>query len=146
MKTQQVIVNGILENNGKVLIAKRSQNKKIAPGKYHLPGGHVEFGEEPTEALVREFKEEFGLIVCINKVFRTFTYVIDDIHTIGICYLLSSTNNLSNIQVNIEDNEEVIWVQQADLGNYFDSNDHDFITLSIYFKEQIDTKLTQQID
>ena len=32
-----------LHDRGEVLLAKRAASKAIAPGKYHLPGGHVEF-------------------------------------------------------------------------------------------------------
>lgn len=137
MQTQRIIVNGILKNNGKVLIAKRSRSKKIAPGKYHLPGGHVEFGEEPTDALSREFMEEFGLSVSANKPIRTFAYVYDDVHTVGITYLLSSDDDLSDIKVNMDDAEEIIWVQASDFANYFDDNDHDATTLSRYFKQKM---------
>jgi len=130
---QEIIVNGILPRDGKVLVAKRSLKKKIAPGKFHLPGGHVEFGEEPVTALVREFEEEFGLSVIIEDVFRTFSYVIDDIHTVGLSFILSSDDDLDNIKFDIDDNEQIVWVDKNNLNDYFEVNDHDFITLGLYF-------------
>jgi len=58
---QRIIVSGVLLNQaGEVFLTKRPLTKTIAPGKYHLPGGHVDFGEAPEEALIREFAEEFG--------------------------------------------------------------------------------------
>ncbi len=136
MKTQRIIVNGILAKNGSVLVAKRSQSKKIAPGKYHLPGGHVEFGENPSAGVVREFIEEFGLSVIAGDVFRTFSYVIGDVHTVGITFLLTTSNDLQDIRFDKEDNEEIVWAEKTKLKEYFSDEDHDFITLSQYFKDQ----------
>ena len=49
-------VSSIVVENGKVLLVKR----KYPPGKgkWGLPGGHVEYGETLTEAVIREIKEE----------------------------------------------------------------------------------------
>lgn len=135
MKNQKIIVNGIIVENGCVLIAKRSASKKIAPGKYHLPGGHVVFGENPDDAIVREFNEEFGLTVVAGKVSSTFSYVIGDIHTVGITFLLTTSESLQNIKFDKEDNEEIVWMEKSNIKEYFDVTDNDFITLSKYFGE-----------
>src|SRR4051794_40893959 len=42
---QRIVVAGFILDHGQVLLAKRATTKTLAPGKYHLPGGHVEFGE-----------------------------------------------------------------------------------------------------
>ena len=49
-------VSAIIVQNEKVLLVKR----KYPPGqgKWGLPGGHVEYGETLTEAVIREIKEE----------------------------------------------------------------------------------------
>jgi 8-oxo-dGTP diphosphatase len=133
MKTQRIIVNGILPRDGKVLIAKRSLKKKIAPGKYHLPGGHVEFGEEPVDALKREFSEEFALEIEIKDIFRTFSYMLDGVHTIGLSFVLSSDDDLDDIKFDTDDNEQIEWVDMNNLGYFFEKSDHDFVTLSQFF-------------
>lgn len=133
MKTQRIIVNGILEHDNRVLIAKRSLSKKIAPGKYHLPGGHVEFAETPAEAIKREFLEEFELDVEVGNVFHTFSYVIGDAHTVGISFLLSFDGDISAIKVDSKENDEVIWLASNDLTKYFNSSDHNYTVLNQYF-------------
>lgn len=135
MNSQKIIVNGILSKGAQVLIARRPLSKKIAPGKYHLPGGHVEFGEEPADALAREFREEFGLTVRVESIFRAFSYVMGGTHTVGLTYLLSSADSLDEIKIDPEDNDIVEWVGRADLEQYFDVRDHDRVTLETYFKE-----------
>ena len=49
----------IIENNDKILIARRAKGQKL-PGKWEFPGGKVEEGESPEECLKRELEEEFG--------------------------------------------------------------------------------------
>ena len=51
---------GITE--GRVLMAERPEGKELA-GLWEFPGGKVEGGERPEEALVRELREELGIEV-----------------------------------------------------------------------------------
>tara|TARA_R110002073_G_scaffold200475_4_gene359698 strand:+ start:4846 stop:5277 length:432 start_codon:yes stop_codon:yes gene_type:complete len=47
----------------KVLILKRSAGPHWMPEKWGLPGGHIESGESPKEAVMREAREETNLIL-----------------------------------------------------------------------------------
>jgi 8-oxo-dGTP diphosphatase len=49
-----------LRKDGKILIARRC-NTGYQDGNYQVPAGHVDAGEVPTEALIRESKEEIGI-------------------------------------------------------------------------------------
>ncbi len=48
----------IIEKEGKILIARRAIDQKLA-GKWEFPGGKIEDGESPEECLKRELEEEF---------------------------------------------------------------------------------------
>ncbi len=51
----------IVNEEGKILIQKRAENKKQAPNKWSITAGHVESGENVEDAMVREIKEEIGI-------------------------------------------------------------------------------------
>lgn len=60
------VVYLLLEKEGKFLIIRR-YNTGYQDGFYDLPAGHVEEGELPTEALIREAKEEVGIDLMSGK-------------------------------------------------------------------------------
>jgi 8-oxo-dGTP diphosphatase len=62
-------VAGLLYNNsGQLLIQRRSLNASHGAGKWSVPGGWVDAGEEPEVALAREFAEEVDLNVMVGDI------------------------------------------------------------------------------
>ncbi|GHH21428.1 (deoxy)nucleoside triphosphate pyrophosphohydrolase [Streptomyces rubradiris] len=55
-----VVVGAALFDGGRLLAARRSAPADLA-GRWELPGGKVEPGERPEDALVRELREELGV-------------------------------------------------------------------------------------
>lgn len=56
--------DGIIYNGkGEILMLLRASNTSIEPGKWGLPGGHIDRGETPDSAVIREVLEETGLVV-----------------------------------------------------------------------------------
>ena len=52
----------ILLRDDQVLVEKRKPTKRVLPGAVALPGGHVEAGEQPEMALLRETREELAIV------------------------------------------------------------------------------------
>jgi len=63
----RVSAYGLLLRDEKILLCRLSERVGINPGHWTLPGGGLDFGEDPEDAVVREFKEETGLVVNVNK-------------------------------------------------------------------------------
>lgn len=84
-------VGGVLIHNGKVLM----QNAEGDDG-YAFIGGHVAFGETTSETLVREFKEEIGADIIIERLIivneNFFPWGNKPCHQINLYYLISLKN------------------------------------------------------
>jgi mutator protein MutT len=57
---------GIIHRNGQVLVGQRRRSDRH-PLKWEFPGGKVEFGESPQEALVRELAEELQIQAIVGS-------------------------------------------------------------------------------
>lgn len=58
----RTIVNALLVRENKVLLARRSPGRKAYPDLWSFPGCHVEPNETLEQALVREAREEIGVV------------------------------------------------------------------------------------
>ncbi|WP_031554403.1 (deoxy)nucleoside triphosphate pyrophosphohydrolase [Parvularcula oceani] len=59
-KLMIVAAVALVDRDGRVLLSQRPEGKPLA-GMWEFPGGKVEEGETPEEALVRELAEEIGI-------------------------------------------------------------------------------------
>lgn len=60
MKQVHVVAGVLRDARGRVLLARRTEGRDLA-GLWEFPGGKVEPGESPEDALVRELREELGV-------------------------------------------------------------------------------------
>jgi 8-oxo-dGTP diphosphatase len=63
-------VQMVIVRNEMVLLEWRT-DKHFAPGSWSIPGGRLEDGEEPVDALAREAKEELGIEVLVARELAT---------------------------------------------------------------------------
>ncbi len=56
-------VGAVVVVDGRVLLEERSAEALVYPGCWDTPGGHVEAGEDPEQALVREVREELSILI-----------------------------------------------------------------------------------
>ncbi len=62
-----IVVAALIRSAGRVLISKRLQDGGPDSGKWEFPGGKVERGEKPEQALEREIMEELGIRIGVGK-------------------------------------------------------------------------------
>jgi 8-oxo-dGTP diphosphatase len=106
-----VAVGGFLFIDSKLLLVKRSLHEKGDPGIWEQPGGQVEEGEDPEQAVIREFKEETNLDIRIIETLRAFSIVYPQAapayHLIRIDFIVELTPNedINNLKLT-EDHDE----------------------------------------
>ncbi|WP_420826773.1 NUDIX hydrolase [Chengkuizengella sediminis] len=103
-----VSCKGIIINEDKVLLVKNERNV------WELPGGRMELGEVPEEAVIREINEELGLNCKVEKIVDAYNFeVIKDKHVFIVTYHCKVQDDL-NIQLS-DEHIEYSWFSKKDL-------------------------------
>jgi len=97
MKREVFVVAGAIVKDGKVFAAQRGNKGKTA-FKFEFPGGKIEPGETPEQALARELREELSINVEVHELITAIVDEYDDVilHIDTYrCTLISGTPTLS---------------------------------------------------
>ena len=112
MKRLLVCAVALIDADGRVLLAKRPEGKTLA-GLWEFPGGKVEEGERPEEALIRELKEELGINVehsCLAPL--TFaSHAYENFHLLMPLYVCRRWKGIPQAL----EGQELKWVRAKDL-------------------------------
>jgi len=77
----KLAAGALVEQDGRVLLVRRAVDPKL--GYWCLPAGYVEYDEGPVEAVLREVKEETGLVVRVTGLMAAF-HVRSDPRGMGV--------------------------------------------------------------
>lgn len=124
---QKIIASAFLHKDGKLFVARRADTKKFLPGRYELPGGHIEHGETMEDGLRREIMEEFGFEAVVGDPFYVFTGTRDEgaVHFVEVDYFVTFANTNQKIQLNPKDHSQYRWITQEEILSFFDENDEE---------------------
>jgi len=105
----------LVDVDGRVLLTRRPQGKSMA-GLWEFPGGKLEPGETPEQAIIRELGEELGIDVteaCLAPL--TFaSHAYDDFHLLMPLYICRRWNGT----VMAREGQELTWVRPNKLRSY----------------------------
>lgn len=107
------VVAGVIYKGNKFLIAQRNF-KKAQGGLWEFPGGKIEQGETPQEALKREIKEEFNANITVGKYVGEVLhhYPEKDIH------LSFYKAELIGDEFELVEHEDYAFIQKEEAENY----------------------------
>ena len=115
MKTLLVVACALVDADNRVLIAQRPEGKTMA-GLWEFPGGKVEQGELPEDALIRELQEELAVTTwksCLAPL--TFaSHVYDDFHLLMPLYVCRRWEGIPQPRVH----SALKWVKIEDINRF----------------------------
>lgn len=105
----------LIDTDGRILLAQRPEGKNLA-GLWEFPGGKVESGETPEDALIRELQEELGIITkhaCLAPL--TFaSYAYEKFHLLMPLYICRRYEGIARSM----EGQALKWVKPKDLRAY----------------------------
>ena len=107
-----------------VVLLTRTSSRGFHTGLWSLPGGGVDFGEEPAVAVVREVAEETGAVATVGALVTTTSETVqgtapsgrdEEVQTVGLVYAASVTPD-AELRVETDGTTDAVeWVRVADV-------------------------------
>jgi 8-oxo-dGTP diphosphatase len=80
-----LVVAALVRDQGRILMSRRRADQSF-PLCWEFPGGKVDPGEAPEQALVREIREELGCQVQVGRIFDVVFHPYDDFDLLMLVY------------------------------------------------------------
>jgi 8-oxo-dGTP diphosphatase len=119
------VVAAIFERDGRILICRRTA-RQSHPLKWEFPGGKVEPGESPHQALVRELEEELAVTGVTGEEITRYRFAYPNKNPILLVFfrVTAFTGEPQNLIF-----QEMRWEPRANLGHFdFVEGDRDFLS------------------
>ncbi len=104
------VVGAVLVRDGVVFAVQRGPGRALE-GKWEFPGGKVEPGEDPREALTREIREELGCDVTVGEFLTTTEYEYD----FGTVILSTYYCTLAAGEPQLSEHTDSVWLRPGAL-------------------------------
>ena len=111
MKQIEVVAAIIHDDEGRIFATQRGYGD--FKDWWEFPGGKMESGETPEEALKREIREELSTEISVDELLCTVEYDYPAFHLTMHCYLCS----LLSEELHLNEHEAAKWLSSAELNS-----------------------------
>lgn len=112
MDVPRPVAIALLTSGGSVFLERRPETGPL-PGLWQFPGGKVEFGEHPWDALRRELREERSLRIDRGSLFGVYSHVYEvggeRVHYLLIAYRVRVARD------RLKDSDDARWIAASEL-------------------------------
>jgi 8-oxo-dGTP diphosphatase len=112
--TTVVVAAAVLIERGRVLLTQRKAGTHL-PGAWEFPGGKVEPGEDPRDALRRELREEVGMETRVGEIVDVTFHRYEDVGKSVLLLFFEATRELASAEPQAIDVAAVRWAACAEL-------------------------------
>lgn len=114
---QRIAVRAIMRKDDKTLLLRRANGRESILGKYELPGGKLDYGEQPEDALGRYLHDDVGLTIRTAQLFDVLSYIDHDnrdVQYVFILYLVSLKDSDEKITLN-QNYDHYLWEKMSNI-------------------------------
>lgn len=114
---QRIAVRAIIHRNEKTLLLRRANGRETILGKYELPGGKLDYGEQPENALSRYLHDDVGLTMRSAQLFDVLSYIDHDnrdTQYVFILYLVSLEESDDKITLS-QNYDHYLWEKMSNI-------------------------------
>lgn len=111
-----VVVTGVIFQDNKVLLLKRSTSSRVLPNKWEFPSGFLKEFESCEDAILREVAEETSLHGAIRGQGSPKTFVLDNTRWIVIPFLIYVPS--SSININRKEHQDFQWIAANEIDDF----------------------------
>ena len=103
------IIKGVGENEGRIFATQRGYG--AFKDRWEFPGGKIEQGETPEQALVREIKEELDTTISVDDFLYNVEYDYPEFHLSMKCYFCTVIDG----KLTLKEHEAARWLAKDEL-------------------------------
>ena len=107
----RVVAAIIHDNHNRIFATQRGYGDM--KGGWEFPGGKIEPGETPEQALVREIQEELDTTVVVEKLITTVEWDYPKFHLSMLCYLC----HIGKGQLTLREHQAARWLTRENLNS-----------------------------
>lgn len=108
MKTIRVVA-AVIKKDNRIFCTQRGYGD--FKGYWEFPGGKIEDGETPQEALIREIKEELDVDISVGEMIKTIEYDYPEFHLSMDCFLCE----LISGEIELKEHEDAKWLDKSNV-------------------------------
>ncbi len=121
MAEYEIKVKGIVKHDNTYLIVQKWYDDRVVdPFRWQFIDSSIEFGEDPSKAVVRAVKEQTGIDAVMDTPLYTWTCMIGDKQIIGICYECFALQTEVMLSEDLQGYE---WITKEEFEHYIDNKE-----------------------
>ncbi len=116
---RKISVSAFIFREGKLLILKRAATETFLPGVWEVPGGGIDAEETIEQGVVREVREEAGIVVAPQTLFGFFEYKDGEAqNTVNLNFICTMNDASEEVTTHSGEMEGSAWITLAECDDY----------------------------